>query len=166
VETKRFVGSNVNLILTRQTCGQHSSRAAESKHRALALCFSIRIRCTCQVSTYRRKLDLGLSTTFVPAKRMPLQGGDFRYKNVFGRKFVGISEIFKKLNFKLVKWQSTFIWNVLSQAELETEGLCLATIFGLPPTPPHGVWFGKELYTWHFLINVCYELCRCNHWVL
>ena len=34
-ETKRFVGSSVNVILTRQTCGQRSSRAAESKHRAL-----------------------------------------------------------------------------------------------------------------------------------
>jgi len=35
VETKRFVGSTVNMILTRQTCGQRSSRAAESKRRAL-----------------------------------------------------------------------------------------------------------------------------------
>jgi hypothetical protein len=35
VETKRFVGSFVNVILTRQTCGQRSSRAAESKRRAL-----------------------------------------------------------------------------------------------------------------------------------
>jgi len=35
VETKRYVGSFVNVILTRQTCGQHSSRAAESKRRAL-----------------------------------------------------------------------------------------------------------------------------------
>ena len=35
VKTKRFVGSTVNVILTQQTCGQHSSRAAESKRRAL-----------------------------------------------------------------------------------------------------------------------------------
>jgi len=35
VKTKRFVGSFVNVILTRQTCGQRSSRAAESKRRAL-----------------------------------------------------------------------------------------------------------------------------------
>jgi len=33
VETKRFVGSFVHVILTRQTCGQHSSRAAESKRK-------------------------------------------------------------------------------------------------------------------------------------
>jgi len=31
VETERFVSSSVNVILTRQTCGQRSSRAAESK---------------------------------------------------------------------------------------------------------------------------------------
>jgi len=43
VETKRFVGSTVNLILTRQTCGQRSSRAAESKRRALKNYFSEQI---------------------------------------------------------------------------------------------------------------------------
>ena len=35
VEMKRFVDSSVHVILTRQTCGQGSSRAAESKPRAL-----------------------------------------------------------------------------------------------------------------------------------
>jgi len=39
-ETKRFVGSFVNMILTQQTCGQRSSRAAESKRRALGNYFS------------------------------------------------------------------------------------------------------------------------------
>jgi hypothetical protein len=43
VETKRFVGSFVNVILTRRTCGQRSSRAAESKRRALGNYFSERI---------------------------------------------------------------------------------------------------------------------------
>ena len=43
VETKRFVSSFLNVILTRQTCGQRSSRAAESKHRALGDYFSERI---------------------------------------------------------------------------------------------------------------------------
>jgi len=47
------------------------------------------------------------------------------------------SEIFKKPNFQVVKWKSTFIWKMLSQAELETDGSRLATIFGLPLTPPH-----------------------------
>ena len=36
VETKWFVGSNVNQILTRQTCGRRSSSAAGSKRRLLA----------------------------------------------------------------------------------------------------------------------------------
>ena len=40
VETKRYVGSTVNMILTRQTCGQRSSKAAESKRRALGIYFS------------------------------------------------------------------------------------------------------------------------------
>jgi len=35
VETKQFVSSTVNVILTQQTCGQRSSRAAESKRRVL-----------------------------------------------------------------------------------------------------------------------------------
>ena len=35
VQTKRFVGTSLNVILTRQTCGQRSGRAAESKRRAL-----------------------------------------------------------------------------------------------------------------------------------
>jgi len=43
VETKRFVGSFVNVILTRQTCGQRSSRGAESKRRALGNYFPQRI---------------------------------------------------------------------------------------------------------------------------
>jgi len=35
METKQFVGSSVNVILTRQICGQRSSRVAESKHQTL-----------------------------------------------------------------------------------------------------------------------------------
>jgi hypothetical protein len=40
VKTKQFVGGNVNVILTRQTCSQRSSMASESKRRALEICFS------------------------------------------------------------------------------------------------------------------------------
>jgi len=36
VETKQSVGSSANVTLTRQTCGQSSSRAAGSKRRARA----------------------------------------------------------------------------------------------------------------------------------
>jgi len=35
VEIKQFVSSFVNVILMRQTCGQRSSRAAESKRQAI-----------------------------------------------------------------------------------------------------------------------------------
>jgi len=34
-QLKRFVGNSLNVILTRQTCGQRSSRAAERKRQAL-----------------------------------------------------------------------------------------------------------------------------------
>jgi hypothetical protein len=40
VETKRFVNSFVHVILAWQTCGQRSSRAAESKRRSLGNHFS------------------------------------------------------------------------------------------------------------------------------
>jgi len=40
VHTKWFISSFVKVILTRQTCGQRSSRAAESKHRARENYFS------------------------------------------------------------------------------------------------------------------------------
>ena len=43
VELKRLVNSNVNVILTQQTYGHRSSRAARSKRRALTFFFSIRI---------------------------------------------------------------------------------------------------------------------------
>jgi len=47
VETKhwQFVGSFVNVILARQTCGQLSSRAAESKRRALGNSFCANLLC-------------------------------------------------------------------------------------------------------------------------
>jgi len=40
-------------------------------------------------------------------------------------------EIFKKPNFQVVKCKPTFIWKMLSQAELETEGSGL--VFGFLP---------------------------------
>ena len=86
VETKRFVGSSVNVILTRQTCGQRSSRAAESKRRALGNCFSERIYYRFLISKCRRNCDLGLCTTSVLALREPMRIGDFRKKNVFRRR--------------------------------------------------------------------------------
>ena len=43
METNRFVSSFVNVTLTRQTCGQRSSRAAESKRQAIGNYFSERM---------------------------------------------------------------------------------------------------------------------------
>ena len=43
VETKRFVGSTVHVILMWQTCGQRSSMSVRGKRRALAFYFSVRI---------------------------------------------------------------------------------------------------------------------------
>ena len=67
METKRFVGSFVNVILTRQTCGQRSSRAAESKRRAIGNYFSERICYMFLISKCRGDSDLGLCTTSVLA---------------------------------------------------------------------------------------------------
>ena len=83
VETKRFVGSFVNMILTRQTCGQRSSRAAESKRRALGKFFPERICYMFQISKCRGDWDLGLSTISGLAFGEPMRSGDFRIKHVF-----------------------------------------------------------------------------------
>jgi len=63
------------------------------------------------------------------------------------------SEIFKKPNLQVVKWKSTFIWKILSQAELETEGSCLSTIFGSPPTPRLGRVPGLGQITWWIVMT-------------
>ena len=79
VETKRFVGSFVNVILTRQTCGQRSSRAAESKRRALGNYFSERICYMFLISKCRGDWDLGLCTTSVLAFGEPQRNGKIRF---------------------------------------------------------------------------------------
>ena len=71
VETTRFVGSNVNMILTQQTCSQRWSRAAGGKRRALALYFGVRICHVFLISKYRVESHLGLCTTSVLANRIP-----------------------------------------------------------------------------------------------
>jgi len=86
VETKRFVGSTVNVIFTRQTCGQHSSRAAESKRRALGNYFSERICYMFLMSKCRGDRDLGLCTLWVLAKKEPLRNVDWQKKKCFARR--------------------------------------------------------------------------------
>ena len=78
VETKRFVSCTVNVILTRQTCGQRSSMSAGSKRRALKNHFSERICYKFLISKCRGEWDLGLCTTSALATRMPLRIVEFR----------------------------------------------------------------------------------------
>jgi len=86
VETKRFVGSFVNVILTRQTCGQRSSGAAESKRQTIGNYFSERICYMFLISKCREDRDLGLCTISVLAFEEPQRDGKIRGKNVFWRR--------------------------------------------------------------------------------
>jgi len=87
VETKRFVGSSVNVILTRQICGQRSSRAAESKRRALANSFLKQICYLFLIPKFRGDSDLGRCTFWALSKRKMLRHAEFgfflRVKHVF-----------------------------------------------------------------------------------
>jgi len=86
VETKRFVSSFVNVILTRQTCGQRSSRVAESKRQTIGNYFSERICYMFLISKCRGDRDLGLCTTSVLAFGEPQRNGKIWGKNVFWRR--------------------------------------------------------------------------------
>ena len=84
---KQFVGSTVNVILTRQTCSQRSSRAAESKRRALGNYFFERIYYIMfLISKCRGDRDLCLCTTSGLAFGEPMRSGDFQEKKVFQRR--------------------------------------------------------------------------------
>jgi len=78
VETRKLVGSNPNVILTRQTCGQRSGMAAGSKRRAIAFYFSVRICNMFLILKCKEESDLGPSLTSGLAKRMRLCGRDLR----------------------------------------------------------------------------------------
>jgi len=86
METKRFVGSFVNVILTRQTCGQRSNGAAESKRRAIGNYFSERICYMFLISKCGGDRDLGLCPTSVLGFGEPQRNGKILEKNVFRRK--------------------------------------------------------------------------------
>jgi len=86
VETKRFVGSFVNVILTRQTCSQRSSRAAESKRQTIGNYFPERICYMFLISKCRGDRNLGLCSTSVLAFGEPQRNGKIRGENVFGRR--------------------------------------------------------------------------------
>jgi len=79
VETKRFVCIFVHVILARQTCGQRSSKAAESKRRALGNYCSERICYMFLVSKCRGDADLGLCTTSGLAFGEPQRNDKIRF---------------------------------------------------------------------------------------
>jgi len=82
-----IVGSFVNVILTRQTCGQRSSRTWERKRRALGNYFSERICYMFLVSKCTGDRDvISLCTTSGLAFGEPRRSGDFRKKNVVRRR--------------------------------------------------------------------------------
>ena len=85
VETKRFVGSFSNVILTRQTCGQRLSRTAESKCRARGNYFPERICCMFLISKCRGDSDLVLCTTSVLSTPSQWQNPIFRRNTFFSR---------------------------------------------------------------------------------
>jgi len=78
-ETKRFVGSFVHVILTRQTCGLRSSKAAESKRRSRGYYFSERICYTFWISKCRGEWDLGPCKTSWLAFEEPQFNGKIRF---------------------------------------------------------------------------------------
>ena len=105
--------SSFNVILMRQTCGQRSSRAAESKRRALGNYFSERICYMFLMSKCRGDWDLGLCTFWVLAKREALRNAKFWFfcgRNTFffwSRHCAGVlfSQVPKKctdLDFSLI----------------------------------------------------------------
>jgi len=104
VETKRFVGSFVHVILTRQTCGQRSSKAAESKRRALGNYFSERIYFMILISKCRGYWDLGLCTTSGLAIGEPQRNGEIRFFSA--SKHIFCSEIATALRFSNRKSRS------------------------------------------------------------
>jgi len=67
------------VILTRQTCGQRSNRAAESKCRAIGNYFSERICYMFLISKCRGDRDLGLCTTSGLAFGEPQRNDKFRF---------------------------------------------------------------------------------------
>jgi len=76
VATNQLVGSKPNMICPRQTCGQRSGIAAESKRRALESYFPARICYMFWISKCSGEWDLGLCTFPGLANRMPLHTGD------------------------------------------------------------------------------------------
>ena len=91
------------MILTRQTCGQRSSRAAKSKRKALGNYFPERIRYMYLISKCRGDRDLGLCTTSVLAFGKPMRNGDFRKKTCFDAGKIGFCHCAAVLQTQVLK---------------------------------------------------------------
>ena len=102
VQTKRFVSSSLNVILTRQTCGQRSSKAAESIRRALGNYLSERICYMFLILKCRGDQDLDLCTFWVLAKREALRNAKFRFFAAGETRF--FSEVAIALRFSFHKY--------------------------------------------------------------
>jgi len=78
------------VILTQQTCGQRSSRAAENKRRAPGDDFPKQICYMILLSKCRRDRDLSLCTISVLAFGEPMRNGNSRRNTCFARRKIGI----------------------------------------------------------------------------
>jgi len=110
---QRFVSCFVHEILTRQTCGQRSSKAAESKRRALGNYFPEWICCMFLISKCRRGWDPGLCTTSVLAFGEPQRNGKIRFflrHNTFFFSDVAIALHFSKRKY----WSCAQTWILVS----------------------------------------------------
>ena len=134
METKQYVSSNPSVILTRQTCGQRLNMSAGSQRWALAFCFAIRICYKFSISKCRGESDLGLCKTSVLAKRLPLQGVDYRLKNVFVHKICQNSPKHSGIFFASTKscaqiWLSPTFYSWVLIANLHVKIISLRSAF-------------------------------------
>ena len=68
VETNQLFGSNANVMLTQQTCGQRSGMAAVSKRRALAFYFPYESQSVADSVCCRPHLDVGIAERSTPVQ--------------------------------------------------------------------------------------------------
>jgi len=105
VETKQFVGSNVNVILPRQTCGQRSSMSAGSKRRALASYFCVRI-CHMFLISKRSLRTVGSRTVHNVGTCKQNATEHWQIPTIFAAKYVSTSEVANPQRHSVCKYWS------------------------------------------------------------
>ena len=103
METNRFVSDFSDVILTWQTYGQRSSRAAESKHRALGNYVKDLISYVCIIPKCRETEIRVLCTFWVLVKRELLRNAKFRF--FLRAKHVLFSEVAIAQRFSFSKYK-------------------------------------------------------------